>query len=179
MGLRAGPGPPAGRGRRCIHCTERRISKDKGLDYLPSLQGPRVIILWCSWYKHNAEFLRPDQLGDSFPVDISRAQPCFCHGTLGLCVHRAICPGPTPSLPPAFLVTSAGTWVPSGLCLPSVLTSYQSLLPTQAPVEPLCWSRTASPVTHFPGLFPHQAILHTMAGETLFNPNTSQTPQPH
>ena len=144
-GLRAGPGPRPGEVAGAFIVLNVESVKTRVWTIYPASRDQGVIILWCSWYKRNAEFLR---------VDVSRAQPCFCHGPLGVCVHRAICPGPTPSLPPAFLVTSARTWVSSGLCLPSVPTSHQSLLPTQAPVEPLCWSRTASHVTHFPGLFP-------------------------
>lgn len=62
-----------------------------------------MIILLCSWYKHNPEFPWPDQLeiiscsSSHWPSQAAAVAPW------GVCVPDAIHPGPMPSLPPALL----------------------------------------------------------------------------
>ena len=113
-----------------------------------------MIILRCSWYKHNPEFHGQISWGTHFLFIISPAQPVCCHGPLGVCVPDAIHPGPMPSLPPAFLAHLSWKldiiWTLPSLSVP---TSHQSPLPTQAPVEP----PPAPGLHHMPpifGLFP-------------------------
>lgn len=153
MGFRTGPGAPPGRGHRCIHCAKRRINKDKILECLPSLQGPRVIILLCSWYKHNPEFPWPDQLGKSFPVHHLTGPAGLLPWPPGVCVPDAIHPGPMPSLPPALLAHLSWEldviWTLPSLSshIPSVPAAHPA--PLRSPLLP----RTASHATHIFSLF--------------------------